>query len=58
MNILERIHTKRRTPTAVKMGFAGGNACQIRYESVDLRQVHDPRHTEVTPSPSGVSENA
>jgi hypothetical protein len=28
-NILERIHTKRRTPTAVKMAFAGGNACQI-----------------------------
>ena len=27
--ILERIHTKRRTPTAVKMAFAGGNACQI-----------------------------
>jgi hypothetical protein len=28
-NILERIHTKSRTPTAVKMAFAGGNACQI-----------------------------
>ena len=30
-NILERIHTERRTPTAVKMAFAGGNAfqCQI-----------------------------
>ena len=26
-NILERIHTERRTPTAVKMAFAGGNAC-------------------------------
>jgi hypothetical protein len=28
-NILERIHTKRRTPNAVKMAFAGGNACYI-----------------------------
>ena len=28
-NILERIHTKRRTPTAVKMVLVAGNACQI-----------------------------
>jgi hypothetical protein len=27
--ILERIHTSRRTPNAVNMGFAGGNVCQI-----------------------------
>jgi hypothetical protein len=26
-NILERIHTKRRMPNAVKIAFAGGNAC-------------------------------
>jgi len=26
---IEEIHTRRRTPTAVKMAFAGGNACQI-----------------------------
>jgi hypothetical protein len=26
--ILERLHTIRRTPTAVKMAFVGGNACQ------------------------------
>jgi hypothetical protein len=28
-NILERIHTRSRTPTEVKMAFAGGNACEI-----------------------------
>ena len=28
MIILERIHTNRRTPNAVKMAFAGGNAYQ------------------------------
>jgi len=28
-DILERIHTRSRTPTEVKMAFAGGNACQI-----------------------------
>jgi hypothetical protein len=28
-NILKRIHTKRRTPNAVKMAFAGGNAYHI-----------------------------
>jgi hypothetical protein len=28
-NILERIHTNRRRPNAVKMAFAGGNAYQI-----------------------------
>ena len=28
-NILERIHTRSRTPTVVKMAFAGGNACEI-----------------------------
>ena len=57
-NMLERIHTERRTPTAVKMAFAGGNALPVsnKYESVDLRQVHELRHTRVT-SPT-VSENA
>jgi hypothetical protein len=29
MIILERIHTNRRTPNAVKMAFAGGNAYQV-----------------------------
>jgi hypothetical protein len=28
-NILERIHTNRRTPNAVKMALPGGNACQL-----------------------------
>jgi hypothetical protein len=28
-NVLERIHTNKRTPNAVQMAFAGGNACQI-----------------------------
>jgi hypothetical protein len=58
MNILERIHTERTMPTAVKMAFAGGNALPVssKYERADLRQVHELRHTWVT-SPS-VSENA
>jgi hypothetical protein len=57
-NILERIHTERRMPTAVKMAFAGGNALPVssNYERADLRQVYELRHTWVT-SPS-VSENA
>ena len=34
-NILERIHTEMRTPTAIKMAFAGGNALPVsnKYES-------------------------
>ena len=57
-NILERVHTERRMPTAVNMAFAGGNALPVsnKYQSADLRQVDELRHTEVT-SPS-VSENA
>ena len=56
--ILKRIHTEMRTPIAIKMAFAGGNALPVsnKNESVDLRQVHELRHTRVT-SPR-VSENA
>jgi len=56
-NMLEKIPTRRRTPTAVKMAFAGGNACQISMRTWISGQVHELKHTRVTPSPK-VSENA
>ena len=54
--VLRRVHTERRVANPIKITFAGENICQINV-SVDLGQVHVPKHTEPTPSPS-VSEKA
>ena len=53
---LGRIPTNRRTPTPIKIVFAGENTCQMRL-MVEIPRDHVLEHTRPTPSPS-VSESA